>query len=575
MKNENSKTKGNSFDELLEHNRRPAKEIYALFMDGVNKILYTSGVGTGKSYVSNCIIQALKAKKVAYIIPKHAIRTDIQRRLSNMDVDFYTYNYFSTLEIGLNTLMPYDLVIIDEAHHIGSDIYGLNLINTMNKLAGTKFLGLTATPERDSDGVNVGTFFDETVNGITVMDAQRAGLMPQYEYIMCNPNIEEIKKANKDNEKLVIDFDNSEELLADIIQNNMRNKWIAYYWSINQMKESVALIKRLFPGYEILCLDSQQQNLSEAMELMYSDQKCVIMSCSILLEGIHVPEVSGIMLFRNVCSLTVFDQILGRVSKIGGDIEPIVIDCTDTATRMFKKLQHSDKEQNGEPGFCREIYTKRNAYCVSLTNVKYINLEEMIEKFAGKQTVCGYTFENDTDLSRQLGKNKSYVNYFRQKGLSYEEIIKKAEDKTRTICGYTFGSDRDLSQQLGKGKCYVGRLRQKGLTYKEIINQAANKRKRVMNKQPQTVCEYTFKSNKDLSQQLGKNNSYVSVFRQKGLSYEEIIKKALEDKTRTICGYTFGSDRDLSRQLGRHVNYVGDLRRKSLTYEEIISRAIA
>ncbi len=43
----------------------------------------------------------------------------------------------------------------------------------------------------------------------------------------------------------------------------------------------------------------------------------------------------------------------------------------------------------------------------------------------------------------------------------------------------------------------------------------------------------------------------------------------------TVCGYTFKSDSDLSRQLGRHVNYVGRLRQKGLTYEEIISRAIA
>lgn len=571
MKNELKENVGSDpFSDLLEHNQRPAREIFEYFKSGLNKVLYVSGVGTGKSYVSNCIIQALGAEKVAYIIPKLAIRDDIKRRLSNMDVDFYTYNYFSTVDIGLDALVSYDLVIVDEAHHIGSDTYGLNLISIMDQLTGTKFLGLTATPDRDSDGVNVGIFFDKTVNGITVMDAQRAGLMPQYEYITCNPNIEEIKKANKDNKKLVIDFDNSEELLADIIQNNMRNKWIVYYSSIRQMNQGFDLIQRLFPEYEILRLDSRQRNLDDAIELMYSDKKCVIMSCSILLEGVHVPEVSGIILFRNISSLTVFDQILGRVSKIGGNIQPVVIDCTDTATRMFKKLQKSDNDARviGN-GFFREIGVKRDAYYISLANAKYINLQEMIEKYAGTKTVCGYTFKNDADLSRQLGKGKSYVSGLRNKeGMSYEDIILLAtRDTTQTVCGYTFKNDMDLSKQLGKGQSYVSYFRIQGKTYEEIIHH-------VVDDHSQTVLGYTFKSSSDLSRQLGKNVGYVSNLLSRGLSYKQIIEQAV-GHSQTILGYTFKSDADLAKQLGKSASYVYQMKKKGFSYEEIIHNIVS
>lgn len=77
--------------------------------------------------------------------------------------------------------------------------------------------------------------------------------------------------------------------------------------------------------------------------------------------------------------------------------------------------------------------------------------------------ILGYKFTTDKDLSRQLGKVDSYVRYLRTRRrnpLTYEEIIKKAEEPTEhTVSGYTFTSDKDLSKQLGKHDAYVSNFR--------------------------------------------------------------------------------------------------------------------
>lgn len=87
--------------------------------------------------------------------------------------------------------------------------------------------------------------------------------------------------------------------------------------------------------------------------------------------------------------------------------------------------------------------------------------------------ILGYKFTSDTDLSRQLGKFDSYVRYLRTRRsnpLTYEEIIKKAEEPTEcTVLGYTFSSDKDLSNQLGKHDAYVSNFRRQGISYEEII----------------------------------------------------------------------------------------------------------
>mgnify|MGYP007087058922 CR=1 FL=1 len=59
-----------------------------------------------------------------------------------------------------------------------------------------------------------------------------------------------------------------------------------------------------------------------------------------------------------------------------------------------------------------------------------------------------------------------------------------------------------------------------------------------------TILGYKFTSDTDLSKQLGKFSTYVSTYKSKGLSYEEIIEKTT--KSKMVSGFTFRSDVDLS-----------------------------
>lgn len=78
------------------------------------------------------------------------------------------------------------------------------------------------------------------------------------------------------------------------------------------------------------------------------------------------------------------------------------------------------------------------------------------------------------------------------------------------------------------GREYVGSLRRRGLTYEEIITKVETSWKEV-----KSILGYTFKSDAELSRQLGKYDNYVSYYRSKGLSYEEIISRAV--KVYNLC----------------------------------------
>ena len=186
---------------ISKHNLPVVEKIVDSYHSGTKSILYTSGVGTGKSYIFMGIVERMlqELKSILYVIPKYAVQeniseyTDFQWLSSKIPVDFVTFNFFTDKEKGIKKLSGYDLVVIDEAHHLWSDQYGKNLAECMHLLSRTRFLGLTATPERDINeyghrkSVHTGSIFDQTVNGISNFDAIRLGLMPKFNYRVMLP----------------------------------------------------------------------------------------------------------------------------------------------------------------------------------------------------------------------------------------------------------------------------------------------------------------------------------------------------------------------------------------------------
>ena len=105
------------------------------------------------------------------------------------------------------------------------------------------------------------------------------------------------------------------------------------------------MIGRIFPAYERLVLHSSLDNLSEVMDSVRNTEQVVVLSCNILLEGVHMDGIDGIVLFRNVSSLSCFQQMVGRICSIGKKTEPVVLDCTASARTLLAKLMKTEGER--------------------------------------------------------------------------------------------------------------------------------------------------------------------------------------------------------------------------------------
>ena len=338
---------------LKPHNQKAVDELTKNYKTCRTQI-YISGVGTGKSYVFMGLADTLfKNKKILYIIPKYSVEENLKlygefEKLSK-SVDFATFNSFTSVAAGLAMTEKHDFVLIDECHHLGSDRYGRNLVECM-KQSHSYFLGITATPVRDADGVDVSSFFDMKVNGISNFEAISMGLMPPIEYRLGLPD-KELKQLEKeyDNQiKTVVDYTMSESVIRDVTAMFPRNKWICFFSTAETLRSCESMIKRLFPEYKVFVLLSSLKNLNEVMNGVANAEKAIILSVNILLEGIHLSGIDGIILFRAVTSLSAFQQMIGRVCSIGGKVSPVVLDCSQSSAKLMSMLLSEQRGQGGE-----------------------------------------------------------------------------------------------------------------------------------------------------------------------------------------------------------------------------------
>ena len=425
---------------LMEHQNEAVNEIMINYKNGINTIIYTSGVGTGKTSVFCGVAKQIEGK-ILYVVPKKTIIANVlNNKMFKQDefedrTDFITFNYFSDISKGYK-LDEYELVVIDEAHHIGSDIYGKNLMYCINEHK-VKALGLTATPER-MDKIDIKEYFDVAVDGITNFEAILKGLMPRIEYLVCSP------EEGIDLTGTKINWFKSYKLLKNAIEDNPKNKWICFFTKISELQTMKALLKLIFPGYKILEVHSRGKDTQKVLDKANKLEKCVMLNCDMLLEGLHFDNVDGIILFRNVQSVPVFEQIIGRVLTLFKKENPLVIDCTDTWLRMdryitfnnstddtikLNKSDDSDKVSNN-----KDVVSEINKpFYVSLKNKKYYEYMEFLREKHNKQQadlmICfrDKYYSSWQEASKEFNVSFSTVYTYRIKNaVSYEEALEYA-----------------------------------------------------------------------------------------------------------------------------------------------------
>ena len=287
-------------------------------LKNTDRCAYISATGTGKSYVGGKLIED-EGYKALILVPSEEIRKGWKEILPMVSVEAY---------YGLHKadLAGVDLLICDEMHHLGAEVWGRNFNGLVDGFNG-KILGMTATPVRFLDnGRNMvdELFGGEQVTGVELPEAIEKGLLPAFDYITALYNLPAYMPGedfrNETTEKLYAKLDamSNSYSFQNILLKHMakgNHKVVVFVSRIDEIPSMMKIVKDAFPqaGHFQAHSDMTDGDRKLSIKAFRSSRKTAFLyTVDLLNEGVHIPGVDTVIMFRRTQSPNVYLQQLGR-----------------------------------------------------------------------------------------------------------------------------------------------------------------------------------------------------------------------------------------------------------------------
>ncbi len=296
-------------------------------------LLIVSATGTGKSHLVAEYLERHDLKGLV-VCPKTALFSQWTGLTDRVDV----ISYSKLCGMGNEALKGYDVYILDEAHHAGSPVWGA-AVERLKGIEGKKVIGLTAEPQRYSDGIDVAhTVFDNSVvYGYDIANAVDAKILPKSTFVSAVYDIRRYiggeVKDEKARQKLIAKLELTEPnvlSIIDILRRHMPNGWrkgVVFVESIADISEAESLLREAFPKMKVFSIHSNmcRRQVDRVMDTFRRVRAGFLVSVDMLNEGLHVPHVNTVVMLRRTESPMIFFQQIGRC-LMPGNTKVVIFD---------------------------------------------------------------------------------------------------------------------------------------------------------------------------------------------------------------------------------------------------------
>jgi len=402
---------------LYNHNIESYEKIVESF-EKENIVGIVHATGTGKSYNALQLALDNKDKKIIYITPSNGIIEHLKKIINdnqNLDLkkdfpnlEFRTYQSLINLSKEELANLPCELLILDEFHHLGAPVWGSRINTLIETHENIKVLGMTAYTIRDRntpyerDMANPDTnelFSNKIVSRYDLCDAMLEGLLPKPIYKTAYTNLLEIEEhieskisklsqESTEYKEYTLILRNIKRRINDapsipnILKKTLKPNGKYIYFCLPFSEEGtndIETIKSQTLEYikefideediEIYTTTSEMGELGQKnRDAFYNDKDLkrqdtknklrIMFAINQYNEGVHAPNIDGVIMGRGTTSDIVYFEQLGRALSVRGN-----------TLEMYNKYETYSKEEL--INLCREkeIPIKEN-----------ISKEELIEK---------------------------------------------------------------------------------------------------------------------------------------------------------------------------------------------------
>lgn len=351
---------------LRPYQHEAIEAVRAAAKRGVRRPLIGLPTGTGKTVVFSAIVQAAAKKgsrclilahrdelltqseeKLTAVAPELALSTGFVKAKLN---DHHTPVVIASVQTlsRSNRLAqivdPFDIVIVDEAHHAAADSYMrvLDGLGSFRETGGPLTIGVTATPQR-ADGKDLGATWQEIVYHRDMLSMMREGYLCDLRGIrvkLGGLDLSDVRTTGGDYN----DADLEEALeAADAPEHGVRawhkycagRKTICFTPTIALAQMVAAEFRETGVAARALSGKTPLEERREMLRRFKTGEVQVIANAQVLTEGFDEPSVECVMIARPTKSQGMYVQMVGRGTRIApGKKDCIVLDIVGATDRL-------------------------------------------------------------------------------------------------------------------------------------------------------------------------------------------------------------------------------------------------
>ena len=347
--------------QLFSHNMQAYHAVLDIIgRNGKAAVIHPTG--TGKSFIAFKWIEEHARCRFVWLSPSEYIfKTQIENvKHTTADfpaeqITFLTYARLIQMTDEELAELRIDGIVLDEFHRCGAKCWGNGVARLLSMFKDAQLLGLSATKIRYLDGQR--DMAEELFEGcvaseMTLGEAIVRGILPTPVYVTTlyrmeneltkyqkridgiqlssvrmasQRHMDELRRAIKDAEGLDRVFE------QHISEKN--GKYLVFCSSESHMQQLRRHAKEWFgridPDMHCYCAYSADPATSRAYRAFVQDD-CehlkLLFSINMFNEGVHVPGVSGVILFRPTISPIIYKQQIGRALTAGVQHTPLILD---------------------------------------------------------------------------------------------------------------------------------------------------------------------------------------------------------------------------------------------------------
>ena len=379
---------------LYQHNSE-AYEAAVKMLKNTGKAAVIHPTGTGKSFLGFKLCEDHPDKTICWLSPsRYIFETQLDNLASAADgyrpqnIWFCTYARLMNLsEEELAAIDP-GYIVMDEFHRCGASKWGQGVARLLRHYPKVPLLGLSATAIRYLD--NQRDMSDELFDGhiasqMTLGEAIVRGILNPPRYVLSlysyKGQVEKIgakiqklqnnarrEQAEEYLEQLRRTLDKAEGL-DQIFYKHMtdrRGKYLVFCTNFNAMQDALDKIPEWFRlvdtaphVYTVYAEDPASVRSFEAFRTDNDRNHLRLLFCiDALNEGVHVEDISGVILLRPTVSPIIFKQQIGRALSASRRTEPVIFDVVNNIENLYS-IDAIKEEMDTAAAFLRETYGEK------------------------------------------------------------------------------------------------------------------------------------------------------------------------------------------------------------------------